>query len=141
QMLLYPVTDYLPDFPSRRELAYLISNPDLVWAWQHYLTDLAQAADPDVAPLREMDLSRLPPALVVTAEFDPLRDEGEAYAARLHRAGVPSVLFRYDGMIHSFLSLAGVLDRGRTALVQVAAALRAALVAGTADQRFGVRMR
>jgi acetyl esterase len=127
QLLLYPVTDYLPDLPSRRQLNYLISNPDLVWAWGHYLTHPSQATDPDVAPLHAASLSGLPPALVVTAEFDPLRDEGELYAARLREAGVPTTLIRYEGMIHSFLSLAGVVDRGQTALAEIAALLRAAL--------------
>jgi acetyl esterase len=127
QLLIYPIADYLPDLPSRREHKYLISEPDLVWVWGHYLNNATEGADPSVAPLRAADLRRLPRALVVTAEFDPLRDEGELYAARLREAGVPVDLTRYDGMFHGFVSMAGVIDQGKLALARAAAALRSAL--------------
>jgi acetyl esterase len=127
QLLIYPITDYMPDLPSRKSYKYLISVPDLAWVWGHYLRSAADGADASVAPLRAADLRRLPPALVITAEFDPLRDEGELYAARLREAGVPVELARYDGMFHGFVSMAGVIDQGKHALARAAAALRSAL--------------
>src|SRR5262249_20598944 len=82
QLLIYPVTDYhTPGTPSYRANAdgYGLTRDTMVWFWDHYLNDPSQAANPWVSPLRAQDLSRLPPALVVTAEYDPLRDEGEYY--------------------------------------------------------------
>ncbi len=76
--------------------------------------------------MRAQSLAGLPAAFVITAGFDPLRDEGEAYAARLRKAGVPVTLKRYDGMIHGFLGLPGALDQGRHALAEAATALRVA---------------
>lgn len=128
QVLLYPVIDYNFETPSYRANAegYLLYRADMIWFWRHYLASEADADNPYASPIRARDLSGLPPALVITAEYDPLRDEGEAYAARLAAAGVPVVLSRYDGMIHGFASRAAVLDQGRRALVQVAGALREA---------------
>ncbi len=116
QLLIYPVTDM-----SRLEGesytacgdGYGLTAGAMVWFRDHYLTNVQAARDWRVSPLLATDLGRLPPALVVTAEFDVLRSEGEAYAKRLAEAGVPTRLARYDGMIHGFASMAGVLDVGR----------------------------
>src|SRR5258705_6720485 len=98
----------------------------MVWFWAHYLYAAAGAANPYACPLRAVSLAGLPSALVITAEFDPLRDEGEMYAARLRESGVAAASVRYDGMIHGFFSMAGVLERGRNALALAAAQLRTA---------------
>jgi acetyl esterase len=127
QLLVYPVTDYyLPGTTSYKENAdgYFLTRDDMAWFWHHYLINDADAANPYACPLRAPSLAGLPSALVITAEFDPLRDEGEMYAARLRDAGVTTRLVRYDGMIHGFFSMAGVLEQGRTALALAAAELR-----------------
>lgn len=116
QLLIYPVTDLSHlDGESYRRCAegYGLTAGAMTWFRDHYLADAAAAQDWRVSPLLAGDLGRLPPALVVTAEFDVLRSEGEAYAKRLADAGVPTQLARYDGMIHGFASMAGVLDTGR----------------------------
>jgi acetyl esterase len=106
---------------------YGLTTGAMVWFRDHYLADAATAQDWRVSPLLTTDLGRLPPALVVTAEFDVLRSEGEAYAKRLADAGVPTELARYDGMIHGFASMAGVLDVGRQVRSDMAQWLRATL--------------
>jgi acetyl esterase len=95
--------------------------------YDHYLGGTSDRSDPRASPLRARDLRGLPPALVITAEFDPLRDEGEAYAARLREAGVPVTLHRYDGMIHGLFAMGSLLDQGKQSVAEAAAALRAAL--------------
>jgi acetyl esterase len=129
QLLVYPVTCGRMDTASHRENAdgYLLTHDAMVWFWNHYVPRAADREQPYAAPLRAPDLTGLPPALVLTAEFDPLRDEGEAYAERLRAAGVPTALCRYDGQIHGFLTMSALIDRARTALDETAAALRAAL--------------
>lgn len=119
QLLIYPVADYhTPPTPSYIANAdgYLLTRAMMVWFWGHYLSDAGEANHPHAAPLRAPDLSGLPAALVITAEFDPLRDEGERYAERLQQAGVPTQLARYDGMIHGFLLLSELFDEGRQAM-------------------------
>jgi acetyl esterase len=127
QLLIYPVTDYLPDLPSYRENdGYLLTRAGMAWFWRLYLGEAGDPTHPDAVPMRAADLRGLPPALVVTAEFDPLRDEGEAYAMRLREAGVRVDLLRYPGMIHGFLSLAGILEQARRAMADIGRHLRAA---------------
>jgi acetyl esterase len=128
QLLVYPVTDHSFETPSYRDNAegYMLTQDMMRWFWGHYLTDAAQGRDPLASPLRAKSLAGLPPATVITAEFDPLRDEGEAFAERLMAAGVRTQLTRYDGVFHGFFSMANVIDRGRRAVEQAARALRQA---------------
>jgi acetyl esterase len=129
QLLVYPNTDYKADTASLREGVdeLLFNRWSVAWYWSHYLTSDADGLSPLASPLRAEDLSGLPPATVITAEFDPLRDEGEQYAERLRDAGVPVEARRYDGMIHGFFAMAGTLDRGREAIKYAAERLAAAL--------------
>jgi len=127
QLLIYPVTDYhTPGTPSYSENAdgYGLTRDTMVWFWDHYLADPADAANPLASPLRAASLANLPPALVVTAEFDPLRDEGEAFAERLRAAGVPAATSRWDGMNHGFFFWVGVVDRAADAMAESCAWLR-----------------
>lgn len=128
QVLIYPVTDYSFHTPSYLENAegYLLTREDMRWFWGHYLADAEDGDHPYASPLRASSLSGLPAALVITAEYDPLRDEGEAYAARLRTAGVPVTLSRYDGMIHAFIRLTNRFDKARAAVREVADALKQA---------------
>jgi acetyl esterase len=127
QLLVYPVTDYSFSTPSYRDNAdgYLLTKDSMVWFWDHYLRSEADGQDYRASPLRASDLTGLPPALVITAEYDPLRDEGEAYAARLQESGVSVTCTRYDGMIHGFYGLTAVVDQARKAVEESVAALRA----------------
>jgi acetyl esterase len=129
QLLIYPVTQYGFDTESYRqyERGYGLSKEEMVWFWHHYLPHPADGQNPCASPLLANSLSHLPPALIVTAECDVLRDEAEAYAARLQAAGVPVRLWRYDGMIHNFIGLAPVVDRGKQALAEIAGQLRSDL--------------
>jgi acetyl esterase len=127
QVLVYPVTNLLAfDTPSYREFAegYYLTRAEMEWFRGHYLARPEDAESPYASPLLAPELRGLPPALVITAECDPLRDEGEAYAKRLAEAGVEVTCTRYGGMIHPFFSLGGVFSQGRRAIEQVAAAVR-----------------
>ena len=127
QVLMYPVADAAMDTRSYAEFAegYRLTRKGMEYYWGHYLGD-GDPSDPEVSPLRAPDLAGVAPAFVTTAEFDPLRDEGEAYAERLREAGVPVELKRYDGLIHGFYTLGALLDATSPAYDDVAAALRAA---------------
>jgi acetyl esterase len=134
QMLINPVTDFSSfETPSYRELGegYFLTRAAMVWFAGHYLSSAEQARNPEVSPLLAPDLSGLPPALVITAEFDPLRDEGEAYAQRLQQAGVPVTVTRYPGMIHGFVAMRGVFAGGRQATQEVAKFIRSTGAKGT----------
>ena len=125
QLLVYPLVDFADDSPSMREFAdgHFITSDVLLYFERHYLGHVQNRQHPDASPLTA-DLRGLPPAFVITAECDPLRDQGEAYARKLAQAGVPVTTKRYDGMIHPFVSLAGIVDGGRAALTDAAAALK-----------------
>ena len=131
QSLVYPVTDYNLDTPSYRDNAtgYVLTREGMRWFFRHYLAREEQGREPYASPLRAPSLAGLPPALVLTAECDPLRDEGEAYAARLRDAGVAVTVTRYDGMFHGFLRMTNILDKARAARDEIAGALRKAFAA------------
>ncbi|HZO70904.1 MAG TPA: alpha/beta hydrolase [Ktedonobacteraceae bacterium] len=129
QLLIYPVTDYYkPGTPSYQENAegYFLTREGMVWFWDLYLSNEGEALHPYVSPLQAESLSGLPPAMVITAEFDPLRDEGEMYANRLKDADVPVTYVPYQGMIHGFVGMAAVIDQGKVAIAKAGAALRSA---------------
>lgn len=130
QLLIYPATDLGMAHPSHQRWAegYLLTRPTMEWFRAHYLTDPArEIADWRVSPLRAPDLRGLPPAFVLTAEYDPLVDEGEDYAARLAAAGVPVATHRVPGMIHGFLTMGRAIPAANEALGLIAERLRAAL--------------
>jgi acetyl esterase len=136
QVLLYPVTDcgmatasYLEHGSSPDD--YLTTD-EMRWFWDQYIPDVAARADPEASPLRAADHSELPPAVVVTAEYDPLRDDGLAYAAALRRARVPVAHHHYEDMIHGFCALVNVLERGNEAVARVAGEIREAVARATA---------
>ena len=128
QVLVYPITDCAFDTPSyvADPTGYLLSKEVMAWFWDHYVPDEADRTNPLVSPLRAKDLSGLPPALLITAEFDPLRDEGEAYASRMRDAGVAVDTIRYDNMTHGFIQMGGMLEEARAALGEAASRLREA---------------
>jgi acetyl esterase len=131
QLLVYPVTARDFDMPSYRQNAegYGLALDAMRWYWDHYLQHPDDASNPYAAPLVAENLKGLPPALVITAECDPLRDEGEAFAKRLQAAGVPTTYSRYDGMIHGFFGMTAVLDKGKQAVAEACAALQHAFAA------------
>lgn len=128
QALICPVMNYAFDTPSYEHSAHVrpLTRAEMRWFWKHYLPDEAGGANPYASPLRADDLRGLPPALIITAEYDPLRDEGEAYGRRLEEAGVPTVVRRSEGMVHGLLDMAPVVERARSALLEIAAWLRVA---------------
>jgi acetyl esterase len=125
-LLFYPVTDCVEERETRRRYAqgYFLTLADITYYTDHYVPDHAQRADPRCSPLRAPDLSGYPPTYIATAGFDPLRDEGEEFAARLRAAGVPVALRRHRELIHAFVNFLGVGDRCREAMAEAAGALR-----------------
>jgi acetyl esterase len=117
QLLVYPVTDHhTPGTPSIKEFAGLsMTWEEMVWFTEQYLSAPSEIGHPHVHPLAAKDLSGLPPALVMTAECDPLRDEGERYAVRLDSEGVPTIRIRFGGMIHGFFVFLGIFDQAAQA--------------------------
>jgi acetyl esterase len=130
QVLIYPVTDSDFDTPSYRANGedFLLGRTQMAWFFDCYTRGGSDRADPTISAGRVADLAELAglaPAVVITAEYDPLRDEGEAYAAALRAAGVEVTQSRYDGMIHGFFGLGALLDAGSEAVVEVGRAVRA----------------
>ncbi|WP_229720093.1 alpha/beta hydrolase [Oceanobacillus neutriphilus] len=135
QMLLYPLTQFSFDTVSRREngKGYVLTKKALKYYRKHYLKTLEEAKNPFASPLLIDDVSNLPPAIIVTAEYDPLRDEGEAYGKRLKEAGVPVTLTRYNGVIHGFVAMAAFLKQGKNALEETTVLLRSAFGEGRSE--------
>ena len=131
QLLVYPVTDGTMDHPSvdQNGEGYFLTKDTMDWFWTQYVGAAGDRTGPRVSPMHlpEDQLAALPPALVITAEFDPLRDEGEAYAARLAAAGVAARSHRYDGVIHGFFSMRDMIPEGKAAIDEAGEALRTAL--------------
>jgi acetyl esterase len=123
QLLIYPVTAPArsTQFDSYAQNAegYLLTRTAMEWFWDHYLVSPGDGESPYASPLHAPDLAGLPPAMVVTAQFDPLRDEGRAYARRLREAGVAVRESHYDDMIHGFFWMAGALDRGKELIAEM----------------------
>lgn len=129
QLLVYPVTDAACAFPSYAEFAegYIVSTEDMRWYWQQYLVRREQAAEPFASPFRARDLAGLPPALVITAECDAVRDDGERYAERLQSFGVAARISRYPGVLHGFFAQPGLSAKATLAVAEAAGFLREAL--------------
>jgi acetyl esterase len=131
QLLVYPVTSRDFETPSYRQNGegFNLTLDAMRWYWDLYLQHPEDASNPYAAPLVAENLKGLPPALVITAECDPLCAEGEAFARRLQAAGVPTTYSRYDGMIHGFFGMNAVLDKGKQAVAEACAAIQQAFAA------------
>jgi acetyl esterase len=129
QVLLCPVMDMSIETPSRRDFAegFLLDKATLDWTLRHYCPSDLDLKDPRISPLHGADFRGLPPTHIHTAEFDPMRDEGRAYADRLERAGVKVNYTCHGGMIHNFYGMAGVIPYARTAMASAGAAIKLAL--------------
>jgi len=129
QVLVYPVTDADLDNDTYTDPAnqLLLSRESMIWFWDHYAPDPASRLNPDASPNRAADLTGLAPAIVLTAEHDPLRAEGEAYADRLRDAGVPVELRRFPGQMHGFFTMVGLLPGSAAAIAYVTEELDRAL--------------
>ncbi len=132
QLLIYPGVDAATQHPSVEENAEapILTRDHMIWFRDHYLQGADLGRDPRVSPIRADSLEGLPPALVQTAECDPLRDEGMAYGEALRNAGVETTVTNYDGMVHAFFQLSPILDAGRRAVEEACSALRSALGGG-----------
>lgn len=126
QILIYPAVDYNFEYPSMIENAvgYSLTTQGMKWYWDQYMATTDDLANPYFRPMAAENLSNLPPTFTLTAELDPLRDEGEIFAQRLHDAGVKSVLKRYDSLIHGFALMQGFLPEAREAMQDIADNIR-----------------
>lgn len=129
QVLIYPSVNFTDNYPSYEENGegYFLTTAAMKWFMDHYLADESDAKDSLASPILADDHSNLPPAIIITAGFDPLRDEGEAYAKKLEDAGVEAKVVRYDGMIHGFASMIGALDDARKSIDEMGKEIRDAL--------------
>jgi len=125
QVLLQPVVDFTLSFPSMAmaPAECLVPRDDLAWYYRTYCSDRCDAKDPRVSPIFAEDLSGLPPALIIAAEYDTLRDEAQAYAERLKAAGVATRYVCTPGMVHGFLQMRGLVADAQTATEEIARAL------------------
>ena len=132
QLLIYPLVDFYDESPSMRQYSkdHFLTRESMDWFTENYLPGREAGLEPSASPTKAKDFKGLPPAMILTAECDPLRDQGEAYARKLQAAGVPVELKRYDGMIHPFFQFGGIIDTARVAMADAASAVRRAL--GTA---------
>ncbi len=126
QALIYPITDCDFDRPSYLNNAdgYFLTTKQMRWFWGHYVSSPEQMCEPYASPLRAASLCGLPPALIQTAEFDPLCDEGEAYAVALRAAQVPVTLHRFEGLIHAFVKRVDQFDAATEAIFAIGSAMR-----------------
>ncbi|MET3289729.1 alpha/beta hydrolase [Brevibacillus fluminis] len=126
QLLIYPAVSFSFDSPSCIECGnkYNLTLDEMIWFRSNYLANEELGALPAVSPMLAESLAELPPALVITAEFDPIRDDGEAYADRLNKFGTKAKKKRYAGMVHSFLNYSGSVEQSKIALEEIAAELR-----------------
>lgn len=131
QLLIYPVCDFAEKYPSYRLFSegFFLTEAQMDWFGQHYLGADDDLNDPKASPLKAGSLSGLAPAHIITAGFDPLRDEGEAYAAKLKADGVEVTLRRHSSLIHGFINFAGVNRTSHDAVCEMAGVLRAVLAA------------
>jgi acetyl esterase len=131
QLLIYPVTDNRFDTASYKDngVGYFLTEQMMRWFWHHYLDSEGDGDNAMASPLRAPDLSLLPSATVLTAQYDPLRDEGRAYAERLAEAGVATTQTNYPGVFHGFFGMSEQIPRARQAIEQVCAELRKAFAA------------
>jgi acetyl esterase len=130
QVLVYPVVDYDLDRRSYREYdgdELIVNRRDMIWFWDHYAPDPGTRVNPYASPLRASSLSGLPPVYLVTAEHDPLREEGFTYADRLRAARVPVDHRHFGSQIHGFFTFTGMLDDADKAVAEAGSAIRAAV--------------
>jgi acetyl esterase len=125
QVLLQPVIDFAMSFPSiaMPSTECLVPREDLAWYYRTYCGDQWEPRDPRVSPIYAQDLSGSPPALIIAAEYDTLRDEAKAYAERLNAAGVATRYIRAEGMVHGFLQMRGLVAEAQSAIEEIARAL------------------
>jgi acetyl esterase len=132
QLLIYPLVDFEDNSPSMRQYSkdHFLTRESMDWFTENYLPNREARLEPSASPMNASDFRGLPPAMIITAECDPLRDQGETYARKLQAAGVSVELKRDEGMIHPFFQFGGIIDTGKVAIGDAASAVHRAL--GTA---------
>jgi len=130
QVLVYPVVDCdltRPSYAEHSDTKLIVNKAEMVWFWDHYVPDEAERAHPYASPIRASGLEGLPPAYILIAQHDPLRDEGLSYAAALEAAGVPVTVARHDHQIHAFFPLVNLMESADRAVAEAGAAIRDAV--------------